>query len=476
MTQLDRWQALARSDPAAAARILGRLRDKLFVPHPGQREVIASEARFRILRAGRRWGKTRLAAHLAIRNALAKPNQMVWWVSNSDKNVRRGYRNVLAQLPPEFLAKPAPSEGANDRILTFRNGSKMEFYTAGSAGRTTGSDASPLTGEGVDFLIIDEAALITEMVWYQHLRPTLADTKGEAIIISTPRGRNWFWKLWQRGQVPGTPYESFHFTSYDNPYVENSEIEDAKATLPSLVFEQEYLAKFVQNAASIFMLPDEQVLDTLSTPKGWVVMGVDLAKKEDFTVLTACNGDTRMPVYYDRFNELSWPTQRQIIENAAQEIAGYQGVEHLTIGVDSTGLGDVIYDELDESGFDVVPINFGSGRQKELMVWQLAADIEHGFSFIMDDMVDEFESFEYEITDSGRYKFEAAEGHDDKVAAKMIENWVVVNEGPPNVRTLETPRAGDRPAKPLHAQFQKAETEVQPDSAESIMQRAAAWN
>jgi hypothetical protein len=474
MSDLERWQAIVKSDPAAAARLLQRVRRKLFVPHPGQRQVIDSQARFRVLRAGRRWGKTRLAAHLAIRAALDKPNQMVWWVSNSDKNVRRGYRNVLAQLPPEFLAKPAPSEGANDRILTFSNGSKMEFYTAGSAGRTSDADASPLTGEGVDFLIIDEAALITEMVWYQHLRPTLADTKGDAIIISTPRGRNWFWKLWQLGQQPGNDYESFHFSSYDNPYVEDNEIDDAKKTLPSLVFEQEYLARFVANAASIFVLPDSQIVDTLSTPKGWVVMGVDLAKKEDFTVVTAANAADRRPCYYDRFNELSWPTQQQIIRNIHAEIASYPDVEHITIAIDSTGLGDVVYDELDEAGYDVVPINFGSYKQKELMVRQLAADIEHRHAFVLDDQVDEFESYEYEITENGRYKFEAAMGHDDKVSARLVENWVLENEAPPDVRLVAGERR-DAPVKQLHDPVYQADTKVEADTPADIMARPDAW-
>lgn len=469
---------LGAGDPQGTSRHLQQLRGRLFVPHSGGQEaIVASEARFRILRAGRRWGKTEVAAHEAIMAALAEDHQMVWWVSNSDKNVRRGYRKVLSQLPPALLAKPAPSESANDRILTLRNGSKMEFYTAGSAGRTADSDSSPLTGEGVHFLVVDEAALITEMVWYQHLRPTLADTKGRALIISTPRGRNWFWKLWRRGQLPGKEYASWHHTSYDNPYIEDEEVESARTDLPDIVFKQEYLAQFVANAASIFALPEDQVVHDLEDPKGWVTVGLDLGKREDFTVITACNTETRQPCMYDRWNNIRWGDQRQLVADKLDELQRDPAVEGYTIAIDSTGVGDVVHDELEDMGYDVVPINFGSGannRQKELMVRLLATDIEQGRAFVFADMLDEFESYEYEITEGGRYKFEAAEGHDDKVSAKLLENWAVVHDAPVDVDAFEGPPRRPTP-KVLHDESYAPEPVV-PDSQADIMHRESAWS
>jgi hypothetical protein len=465
------------SNPQATSRLLQQLRDRLFVPHTGgQEDVAASEARFRILRAGRRWGKTELAAHEAIMAALEADHQMVWWVSNSDKNVRRGYRKVLEQLPPGLLAKPAPSESANDRILTFRNGSKMEFYTAGSAGRSAGADASPLTGEGVNFLIVDEAALITEMVWYQHLRPTLSDKAGRALIISTPRGRNWFWKLWKRGQLPGD-YKSWHFTSYDNPYIPDEEIEDARSQLPDIVFRQEYLAEFVANAASIFALPEEQVVSNLVQARGWVTVGIDLGKREDFTVISGCNTETRMPCLYDRWNTIRWTEQIQLIADKLDALDADPAVEGYSLAIDSTGLGDVVYDELEEAGYDVIPINFGSGqgnRQKELMVRLLASDIEQHNAFIYDEMLDEMETYEYEITDAGRYKFEAADGHDDKVSAKLLENWAVVHEAPPGLRTLSGPKPQRHVEREVTDEAYRTQV-VQADPVAELMQRPEVW-
>lgn len=463
------WEALVQSDPVAANAVLAELRRTIFVPHEGgQAEVMASEARFRILRAGRRWGKTRLAAHETVMAATSKPGQMVWWVANNERNVMRGYRNVLRQLPRELLVKDPPSEKANVRVLELKNGSRIEFYTAGTP------DA--LIGEGVDFLVVDEAAAIEESVWYQRLRPTLSDTGGRALIISTPRGRNWFYKLWQRGQRPGTGYASWHFTSYDNPYIENEEIDDARDTLPSIVFQQEYLAEFVQNAASIFSWSDAQVVP-LAMPEGHVVMGVDLAKKEDFTVLDAANAETRLPVMYERLNTTSWPDQEALIVERVEELEEDPHVDGVTVLIDSTGVGDVVYDHLDDKGLDVLPISFGSGtgtRQKERMVRLLAADLEHGRAFLHPEQTDEFETYEYEISPSGNWKFAAAGGgHDDKVSAKMLQHWGIVHEAPPDVKVLElNPREAEAE---LEAEEREPEL-ISPDSPSEIMLRPDAWN
>jgi hypothetical protein len=360
MSGLEGLGALQEANPALAERVAREFRRKLWVPHDGgQAPVTQSTARFRILRAGRRWGKTEVAAHLAITSALQQ-DKMVWWVSNSEKNVKRGYRKVLKYLPKALLTRPAPSENANDRVLSLITGSKIEFYTAGSAGKGDGGDSSALTGEGVDFLVIDEAALINENVWYQHLRPTLSDTKGSAFIISTPRGRNWFWKLWRRGQRGGE-YESWHYTSFDNPTIDPTEFESARDELPDLIFQQEYLAEFLQSAASWFRVPETSLVPELATPRGHVTLGVDLGKKEDFTVLSGCNGRDRAPCVYERWNEISWPVQLDLIGGEIDRLEAEPRVTGLTVAIDSGGLGDVVYDDLDARGYDVVPINFGGG-------------------------------------------------------------------------------------------------------------------
>jgi len=122
----------------------------------------------------------------------------------------------------------------------------------------------------------------------------------------------------------------------------------------------------------------------------------------------------------------------------------------------------------------VVPINFGGGadnRQKEQMVRLLAADIEQGRSFVHSEMLDEFESYEYEIRPSGRWAFEAATGHDDKVSAKLLENWCVTHEGPPGIRSEATP-----PKQEATLQDVGEESLVTPDPVADIMDRPEVWS
>jgi hypothetical protein len=477
-TDLDSWKALLEVQPGEANHVLSQLRKAIFVPHEGgQVDVMNSKARFRVLRAGRRWGKTELAAHEVIMAALSKPNQMVWWVANSDKNVRRGYRKVKTQLPRMLLAKDPPSDAANDRILSFNNGSQIEFYTAGTP--------DSLAGEGVDFVVMDEAALIPSNVWFQLVRPTLSDKGGRALIISTPRGRNWFYQVWHRGQDGNAAYESWQFPSYNNPLIDHDEVEDAKASLPKLLFEQEYLANFVANAASMFALEGvaqdgrewSAVRAGLVPPQGWVTLGIDLAKKEDFTVISGCNSDTREPCILERYNEVSWPIQEEYIIDVIRGLQNDPNVEGVTAVIDSTGIGDVVFDHLDDRGIDVIPINFASGHQKERMVRLLAADLEHGRAFITEEEREEFEHYEYEITKNGRYTFSAPSGlHDDMVAAKMLQNWGVVHEAPPGVKVLDPNE--EEPEDALWDEPEEPEgqvTTVTPDSRRSIALRPEAW-
>jgi hypothetical protein len=458
------FRTLADADPAAAGEV--------------QEDVIASEARFRIIRAGRRWGKTEVAAHEAITAAL-KPDAMVWWVSNSANNVRRGYRKVQQYLPPSLYAKQPSSEAANSKIIELVNGSRLEFYTAGSAGATQNKDSSALTGEGVDFLVIDEAALIDKMVWFQHLRPTLSDTGGRAIIISTPRGRNWFWQMVRRGEGDNPRYHAFHYTSFDNPHVPSSEHEEAKDELPEIMWRQEYLAEFTSDAASIFTVDESRnIAPGLGEPYGQLVAGLDLAKKEDWTVLDIARAEDRQPVVLERWQKKSWPETSEDTIQIIRDLEARPDVEGVTVMIDSTGLGDVVYDTLDEAGLDVVEVNFGSGRQKEAMVKLLAADLEHGRAKILMEQLEEFDSYEYNLTPTGRYQFEAAVGHDDYVSAKMLQNWGIVHEAPPGAVSLNT-EGEDAAAEEDDEVFEDGPHRVgtvEPDSYQDLLWRDSAWS
>jgi phage FluMu gp28-like protein len=346
----------------------------------------------------------------------------------------------------------------------------IEFYSGGSP------DA--LAGEGVDFVVVDEAALIPDNVWQQSIRPTLMDTGGEAFIISTPRGHNWFWQMWKLGQENKADYESWRFAQTDNPYVPAAETAAAKDELPTIIFRQEIMAEFLASGASIFGLGLERdgvVVDEVVEPRGNIFMGIDLAKQEDFTVITADREDDGMPCYFERFNQIDWPTQQKRIAYAIAELEDTPGVESVTALIDSTGLGDVVYDNLTAAGVDVTPIKFSS-QSKEQMVRLLAADLEHGRARVLSDMREEFESYEFTLTSSGRYQFEAAIGHDDMVAAKMLAHWGRVHEGGQDIEIVTVDRDDPDAESRLRETILVPALPHSPDLPIDIMQRPEAWD
>jgi hypothetical protein len=374
---------------------------------------------------------TKIASALALRNA-RKHKQMVWWVAPTYRIVKRGYVELLRQLPHELLSQPPQPEttfdGGRPVVLRFKNGSRMEFY---SAERPEG-----MLGEGVDFAVLDEAATMREDTWTQIVRPTLADRQGGALLISTPRGRNWFYRMWLRGQDPEQQdYASWRFPSMANPHIPANEWLEMEETLPRAVYEQEILAEFISNAAAVFRIPEDGVRP-LHTPTGHVMLGLDLAKHHDFSVLYGVNTHDRMPCYHERFNAVSWPEQRARIQRAVEKIE--RTAESVTVMMDSTGIGDVVYDDLSYEGLDAVPIKF-TAQWKQQAVMRLAADLERGEAFIHDAQRREFESYAYEITDNGRWKFSAPRGsYDDEVSAALLAHWGIITEGVPDVRMLTT--------------------------------------
>lgn len=430
--------ALMEEDPEAFQRALQNLQGKMLIPHsPGQSEVLTSEDRFMVLCAGRRWGKTKVGAAKILRECREKPGTIAWWVSPTYRVVKRGYDEIVAMIPTDLLDKAPPASTAFDAgravVVKFKNGSRMEFFSA--------ERPETMLGGSCDFLVMDEAATMKENVWTQNIAPTLADRQGRALFISTPRGRNWFYKLWLRGQSDdpkNKKYKSWHFPSRTNPTIPAEEFDDMANRLPQVEYEQEILAQFISKAAAVFNLPEDEYgqltcLKPLHQPMGHVVLGIDLAKRDDYTVICGVNMQTRMPCYNESFNQIAWNVQRMRIHDAVNYVK--RTADDLTILMDTGGVGDVVFDDLTEEGLDIIPINFTS--MKEKMVGLFAADLARGRAFISEEQLDEIEHYSRTFTSTGKSKYEATgSGHDDQVSAAMLAHWGIVHEGSPQVQTI----------------------------------------
>ena len=213
---------------------------QLYVPklpplHASQQKVFDSEARWKILCAGRRFGKTRLGVQMCMEVALR--GGRAWWVAPTFAIARVGWRDIAATAQ-SFPKEIEPEISIVNMEFTLANGGQIAVRSADNPQR--------LRGEGLDFIVMDEAAFVKPEVWQEVLRPTLTERKGSALFISTPMGmNNWFYNLWETAATADN-WERFRFSTYDNPRIDPEEVDQAKTEVGSIVFAQEYMAEFVE--------------------------------------------------------------------------------------------------------------------------------------------------------------------------------------------------------------------------------------
>lgn len=394
---------------------------RLPYPHQGQQAVRSQARRFNWLCAGRRWRKTTLVMAVAV-EAAAAGRQIVWGAPTYDQ-VFTGWEE----------ARKAASG-----IASFRQ-SRMEaaFPGGGRIIYRSLDDPDNARSKTADGVVIDEAADVAEAAWQEVMRPMLIDTGGWLWAIGTPKGQNWFWRefvaaadrpdsvAWNaptlgcRVTEKGLAREPHPL---ENPHIPLAEIEHLHATLPDRVFRQEILAEFIEDAGGVFRKVREAVDKDRTEPDAprpgdSYAVGVDLARVEDFTVITAIDGTGRQ-AYFERFNQISWERQIEAIKAVA---ARYPG----PVVVDSTGVGDPICETLRRSGLHILPYHF-TNQSKEVLIDRLALRLEQGRLRLMDVVVqtNELLAYQYELTPSRNVRMNAPEGmHDDCVISLALASW-----------------------------------------------------
>lgn len=229
--------------------------------HKSQLEIAADSHRFRVVCAGRRWGKSVLSQLLVLQWAV-KQSGLYWIVSPTYRQGKQiHWRGLLQIVPQEWILKKNEVELS----ITLKNGSVIELKGA--------ENPDALRGVKVRGLVIDEIASIRnwDWLWSEVLRPTLTDYSAPAIFISTPKGYNHFYDIYNEGQKNDSQYRSWRFTSYDNPYIQNKEIDQAKIELSEDTFAQEYMADFRKATGLAFknFNRDIHVIDSFDIPKDW---------------------------------------------------------------------------------------------------------------------------------------------------------------------------------------------------------------
>jgi hypothetical protein len=361
--------------------------------HQNQTKVIEEAKRFNVLSCGRRWGKSLMSVNMLSEVALG--GQPVGYFAPTYKLLKGTFDAAYKALEPVIAKKH------DQQMLELITGGSVEFWSLdkANAGRS----------RKYKRVVVDEAAFVKDLwiSWTESIRPTLTDLKGDAWFMSTPKGKNDFFKLYSRGISGEDNWMSWQMSTYTNPFIDPSEIDDAKRDLPALAFSQEYMAEFNDNVANPFGYAFIQQCTYPMSNLPAVVYGVDLAKSFDWTVIIGLDKNGAV-CHFERFQR-DWRQTTQIIIN----------LPNVPIYIDSTGVGDPIGEDIARLR-EVVLFKFTSQSKQQIMEGLAVAIQARKITFPDGVIKQELENFEYEYTRTG-VRYTAPEGmHDDTVCALAL--------------------------------------------------------
>lgn len=386
-----------------------------------QWNILKDPHRFKIVCCGRQFGKSHFAAGTAILLAHKQPNSRIWVISPSYRQSTFMFDKVVELCRQNNI--PINVKKSNLELV-------ITFTITGSTFQALSGDApDKLRGATLSYLIVDEAAMLSDEIWTTHLRPMIAVQRAPVLFLSTPKGKNWFYDLYQLGLGDNPAWKSFHYTSYDGiicaedndeNHSGRDELDHIKAETDEVTWRQEYLAQFVEGGGQVFSHWKTETIPKEPEDGHTYIAGLDLAKHVDFTVLTIYDIDSHKPIDYLRMSELDWGTQ---ISRIKTYLAKYHNPR---VYCDSTGVGDAIVERMRlEENMDVVGIVF-SAKQKQQMIQNLAVMLANEEITVPDDkiFVDELERYEYTQTATGQFKYSAPAGfHDDCVCSLALVAW-----------------------------------------------------
>jgi predicted phage terminase large subunit-like protein len=335
-----------------------------------------------VVAAGRRFGKSRLAAWTLIIEALKSKEKDVFYVAPTFQQAKDIMWTVLKELGHEVIK----TVHENTAVITLVNDRKI--YLKGSDRPDT------MRGVGLAYVVVDEYADMKPQVFEQILRPALSDVKGGALFIGTPKGRNHFYELYQMAQKDeDEDWSSFHFTSFDNPLLDPKEIEAAKKSMSSFSFRQEYLASFEAASSELFKEEWIHYVDSDDTPSdGQYYIAVDLAGFEDVSKQASNKkkhlDETAIAVvkvtldgwFVDTIVFGRWDikeTANKILETARSYDVRLVGIER---GMARNAVLPYLQDLMKKKSFfiSVTELTHGNKKKTDRIVWALQGRFEHG--------------------------------------------------------------------------------------------------
>lgn len=389
--------------------------------HPKQVLIEQHAAKRVVVCAGRRAGKTTLAAKVACKKL--KEGRRVLLASTTQDQADAFWEKCKAWLS-EVMEIGLVLKNEQRRILTMpSSGGRIKVKTA--------SDADGLRGDYADFLVLDECALLAPDAWEKVGAPMLLDNDGDAWFISTPRRRNWFFHLYQKAMADESGrWKAWHFTSYDNPHLSTDALDELQSDMTDEDIEQEIKAIFLEGQGSVFTNIDACLhAPRNTTPASHYsvdensrrvphefVGGIDWAQSGDYTCLSVACVQCRAEVALVRFNQIKYSVQRDRIKDLHDVWQPYTWL------AEANSMGQPNIEALQEEDYPVTAF-WTTGTSKPPLIKALKRAFEKEEFQWLDDPIakGELEAYEQKISSDGKPTYSAPEGlHDDSVVARAL--------------------------------------------------------
>jgi Terminase large subunit, T4likevirus-type, N-terminal/Terminase RNaseH-like domain len=376
-------------------------------PHPNQVKILNSKAKYRVVLAGRQFGKSLLCLIVAIQRMLQ--GQRVAYVCPTFTPLGKEFFNQLLKYIPPALIK---IDNKSELYVELITGGSIRFFSAEALNRFRGITK-------ISLVIIDEAAHCPNLKedFATCILPVLLACNGDLIAISTPAGRETFYSWYEKGLLEeDNNWESFHFTTYDNPKLEPDAIANLVANMTQAQIAQEiYAIAGANNLAAVDSDSIRNAIIPLSDDEPSVI-GIDLGKYHDKTSVCSLTADGRMCKPFEYFNK-PWELTKDIIVDVARRYP------NVPIYVDKTGVGDSVVEALQLICNNINGFLF-TQTTKPQIVYQMIKDIESGKLKINDVTANELYTFEHSYSSTGTIKFSARQGFfDDATMALCIANF-----------------------------------------------------
>lgn len=397
-----------------------RINLKLFTPYKQQKEVLDSLTDNSIygvmLLAGRRVGKSTIAENVALYWALNDANCRIFWVSPSESQASKVYNDILRALGDNIrLIVESNKGGKSDIEIRFKNGSVILFRSAKSG--------DSLRGEGINYMILDEAAFISEQTFDTILQPMLLTGGKKLFIITTPKGKNWIFKKWNEW-LDDKDNRVYRWSSYDSPFSSIKQLDKIKQSLNPKIFSQEYMAEFIDSSSVFNNISELMWLDELDGPepnkKYWG--GIDIGLINDATVISIIDEDNNIVKLY-HFNQIESPELMNEIVNINNKW------KFQKIAIENNNQGLVIYQDLKRRMNNIIEFNTNSKSKGEIINKMIHMFNTKEINLVNDIIFkSELESFVFNQNQNGHMTFSADKGqHDDTVMASAIAIWCKSN-------------------------------------------------